>query len=225
MSFNRSRYGMAPWPCNRLVSSSTARLDTFDIRHIVGRSIAALALVFLSGGAFAASGYAHGADHCYYFDAPRGWTMDNAAGARDGVPMVFYPAGTTWQTAPVAMYTRPASSSNISPEPARIAEQVERVVQMYRSNSENIEARRVQDVRARSGSTGELWQYTGYSNGGAELVVYYPAPRTINFFVLQLPQAETADEYRPILVELAESYRAASDCRPCSSSGACTAAN
>ena len=189
------------------------------------RSVTALALLISATQALAVTGYAHGADHCYYFDTPHGWTMDSAAGARVGVPMVFYPTGTTWQSAPIAMYTRPVSSSSSRPESARIAEQVDQVVQMYRSNSENIKAVRVREVRSKSGTPGELWQYTGYGNGGAELVVYYPAPHTVNFFVLQLPQAGNTGKHLPALVELAESYRVATDCRPCSGSAACKGAN
>ena len=97
------------------------------------RTLSVFALLVASSQAFATSGYAYGADHCYYFDAPRGWTMDNKAGARDGVPMVFYPTGTTWQSAPVAIYTRPISSSRGRPDSTRIAEQVDQVVQMYRA--------------------------------------------------------------------------------------------
>jgi hypothetical protein len=139
--------------------------------------------------------------------------------------MVFYPTGTTWQSAPIAIYTRPISSSRGRPDSARIAEQVDQVVQMYRSGSEDIKAARMREVRSKSGAQGELWQYTGYSNGGAELVVYFPAPNTVNFFVMQVPQARSVGQFLPALVELAESYRAATECKPCSESSACTGAN
>ena len=188
-------------------------------------TLALLPLLVTGNQAIATTGYAHGADHCYYFDAPRGWTMDNQTGTKDGVPMVFYPTGTTWQSAPVAIYTRPISSSPGRPDPTRIAEQVDQVIQLYRSNSENVKAARVREVRSNSGAEGELWQYTGYRNGGSEFVVYYPAPNTVNFFVMQLSQAESASQFLPALVELAESYRVAAGCKPCSGASACTGPN
>jgi hypothetical protein len=66
-----------------------------------------VSLLFTSSTAVAQEGYAHGSDHCYYFEAPNGWVMDNRALASQGVPMVFYPAGKTWASANVAIYTRP----------------------------------------------------------------------------------------------------------------------
>jgi hypothetical protein len=189
------------------------------------RALAVLLLLAASNNAFAVSGYAHGTDHCYYFDAPRGWTMDNKAGAQDGVPMVFYPNGTTWQSAPVAIYTRPISSSPGRPDTTRITEQVDQVIQMYLSGSESIKAARLREVSSRSGAHGELWQYTGYSNGGAELAVYFPAAKTVNFFVMQVPRAASVGQFLPALVELAESYRVAAECKPCSGSSACTGSN
>ena len=189
------------------------------------RALIVLAQLAAGSQAFATSGYAHGTDHCYYFDAPRGWTMDNKSGAQDGVPMVFYPTGTTWKSAPVAIYTRPISSSRDRADSGRIAEQVNQVIQMYRKGSEDVKAARMREVRSKSGAQGELWQYTGYSNGGAELVVYFPAPTTVNFFAMQVPQAGNVGQFLPVLVELADSYRPASECKPCSGSSACTGAN
>lgn len=189
------------------------------------RTVAALVLLGAGAPAFAVSGYAYGEDHCYHFDAPTGWTMDNAAAAREGVPMVFYPNGTTWQSAPVAIYTRPAASSSGSGDSARITEQVNQVIKMYRSNSENVKATKVRAVRSKAGASGELWQYTGNSNGGSELAVYYPAQQTVNYFVMQVPRASTVARHLPVLLELAESYRVAARCRPCSSSNACKVEN
>jgi hypothetical protein len=189
------------------------------------RTLATLALLASTATAFAASGYAYGADHCYHFDAPSGWTMDNSAGERDGVPMVFYPIGTTWRSAPAAMYTRPTASALGRPDSVRISEQVNQVIEMYRSNSESIKAKQVRAVRSTAGAAGELRQYTGYSNGGAELVVYYPAPKTLNHFVMQVPQAAAVDQHLPALLELAESYRVATQCKPCSASTACKTEN
>ena len=182
-------------------------------------------LLAISARALAATGYVYGADHCYYFAAPRGWTMDNRAGATAGVPMVFYPSGTSWQSASEAIYTRPATSARDRPDPARIKEQVEEVMQMYRSASQNIQAKPLQAVRSKSGAMGELWRFTGYSNGGAELVTYFAAPETINFFVMQVSNAGDAESKIPAMLELSESYREATDCKPCSGAASCTIAN
>lgn len=192
---------------------------------MLSRAHAVLLLLAATSDASAITGYAHGSDHCYYFDAPVGWTMDNKAGARGGVPMVFYPTGTTWQSAPVAIYTCPVSSSPDRPDSTRIAEQVDQVIQMYLSRSERIKAARLQELRSKSGAQGEVWQYTGYGNGGAELAAYFPAVNTVNLFVMQVPRAANVGQYLPALVELAQSYRAAAECKPCAGSSACAGNN
>ena len=182
-------------------------------------------LVFLAAPAYAISGYAHGPVHCYHFDAPSGWTMDNRAGAGSGVPMVFYPSASTWQSAPIAIYTRPVASSSGRSDPARIREQVDQVIQMYRSASENVQAKRVQVVRSKSGASGELWSFTGYSNGGAELVSYFAARQTVNFFVMQIASAGEVEASASALLELAASYRESTECKPCSVASSCTVPN
>ena len=54
-----------------------------------------LAACAAMSGAYAApawdTGYAYGANHCYGFHAPAGWTQDNRLLADKGVPMVFLP--------------------------------------------------------------------------------------------------------------------------------------
>lgn len=189
--------------------------------HVLGF----LLLLINAVPAIALSGYAYGSDHCYHFDAPRGWTMDIASGVADGLPVVFYPNGAAWQSAPIAIYTRPSASAPGRSKAVRIAEQVSQVLDMYRSSSEDIKASRLRAVRSRTGAKGELWHYSGYSNGGAELVVYFPATKTVNFFVMQVAQATSADRHIPVLLELAESYRSATDCKPCSVLGACVRGN
>ena len=146
----------------------------------------ALLILFMSR-VYAQTGYAHGPDHCYRFEAPQGWTMDNQVAASQGVPMVFFPVGTTWESAPSAMYTRPVQfSTGTLTDSLRIRKLVDSAIEMYRSASENLTARRVRSIHSMSGVSGELWSFSGYSNGGAELVAYFVGRQTVNFFVMQL---------------------------------------
>ena len=110
----------------------------------VAAAVAVVTLTLVPGFAAAQSGYAYGADHCYYFEAPEGWQMDNRAAADDGVPMVFYPNGSTWQSAEVAMYTRP--SAQLQPDTDAIKAQVEDVIAMYRGASETVVAKQAERV-------------------------------------------------------------------------------
>lgn len=182
-------------------------------------ALAVIALVAAPGLAFAQSGYAHGSDHCYYFEAPGGWQLDNRAAAADGVPMVFYPVGATWQSAEVAMYTRP--SPQMRPGAEAVKAQVDDVIAMYRAASEEIAAAHAENVRTRSGAQGQLWSFSGYQNGGTELAVYFLGRETVNYFVAQIARGASVEKAKQTLLELASTYREGTDCKPCEGAASC----
>ena len=181
--------------------------------------VAAISVGLVPRLANAQSGYAHGKDHCYHFETPAGWQMDNRAAAADGVPMVFYPAGSTWQSAEVVMYTRPSAQSR--PAADAIKAQVDDVIAMYRGASEAVIAKNVDSVQAKSGARGQLWEYSGYRNGGRELAVYFRGRATVNYFVAQVPAGASVEKAKRTLLELASTYREGTDCKPCKGTVAC----
>lgn len=187
------------------------------MRHML--FAAAIYLCLAPSLANAQLGYAHGKDHCYHFETPAGWQMDNRAAAAEGVPMVFYPAGSTWQSAETVMYTRPSAKSR--PAVDAIKAQVDDVIAMYRSAAETVIAKNAGPVKAKSGATGQLWEYSGYRNGGKELAVYFRGRETVNYFVAQLPANIEADKAKLSLIELASTYREGTDCKPCLGADAC----
>lgn len=180
-----------------------------------------LAGVLLSHPVLAQEGYVHGSTHCYHFKAPAGWQLDNVSGASLGLPMVVLPLGSTWQSASVAIYTKPATVSRTRPD--AIEAQVDEVVRMYRQSGQRVVASRVERLRSSFGHDGELWQFAGYANGGRELAVYFVGPSTVNFFVAQVSSGADMEEVRRVLRSLALSYREGDDCKPCRESGACQA--
>lgn len=180
-----------------------------------------LAAVLLSHPAWAQEGYVHGSTHCYHFKAPAGWQLDNVSGASLGLPMVVLPLGSTWQSAPVAIYTQPATVSRTKPDAIRA--QVDEVVRMYRQSGQRIVASRVERLRSQSGHDGELWQFVGHANGGRELVVYFVGPHTVNYFVAQVSSGSDVEDVQRVLRNLASSYREGTDCKPCGESDACKA--
>ena len=182
-------------------------------------TLAVIALVTAPGLAFAQSGYAYGPDHCYHFEAPVGWQLDNRAAAAEGVPMVFYPLGATWQSAEVAMYTRPTPQLRLGADAVKA--QVDDVVSMYRAASEAIVAVHAETVQAESGAQGQLWLFSGYRNGGTELAVYFLGRETVNYFVAQIGRGASVEEAKQTLLELASTYREGTDCRPCEGAASC----
>ena len=187
------------------------------VRHML--VAAAIYICLAPSLANAQSGYVHGKDHCYHFETPVGWQMDNRAAAAEGVPMVFYPVGSTWQSADTVMYTRPSAKSR--PAVDAIKAQVDDVIAMYRSAAETVIAKNAGSVKAKSGAVGQLWEYAGYRNGGKELAVYFRGRETVNYFVAQLPANIEADKAKLSLIELASTYREGTDCKPCLGADAC----
>jgi hypothetical protein len=152
--------------------------------------------------------------------------MDNNYASEQGVPMVFYPRGSSWATASVAMYTRPsATEPGAASDVQRIKQQVAEVVAMYRSGGEAIVPKRIQSLTSRAGAKGELWSFVGYSNGGAEFVAYFPARQTVNYFVLQLRKGEAQAPAKEALIQLADSYREGENCKPCRETTRCSGSN
>lgn len=185
--------------------------------------VISISLLATSFTALAQTGYVHGSDHCYYFQAPQGWIMDNWTLASQGVPMVFYPADSTWTSADIAMYTRPASQMAGAVDPIRA--QVDGVVSMYRSASQRIEAKKAGAVATKTGANGELWTFKGYRDGGTELVVYFLGRQTVNYFVVQIHKDADVSEGRRVLSELASSYKESTDCAPCRGGASCISRN
>ena len=57
------------------------------------------------------NGVVYGPKAAFAIAAPNGWVLDNKSGAVDGLPCVLYPKDTTWQTSPVVMYAKIASTT------------------------------------------------------------------------------------------------------------------
>lgn len=159
------------------------------------------------------SGYVYGSNHCYAFQAPAGWKLDNRLLSAHGVPMAFVPQQPSSGHPHLLIYTRPADLTD-SPQNA-IRQQVGRVLAQYAADGIFLKAKRLRSLRAASDATGELWRLSGHPNGGNELVVYFPARHTLNFFTAQLPAGTDTATVEQVLLQLADSYRESDHCPPC----------
>lgn len=167
-----------------------------------------------------AAGYVYGPDHCYGFEVPAGWRMDNRLLARHGVGMAFLPVR-EGDLPGVLLYTRGATrAAGTSPEEA-IKNQVNDVLAMYAADGAQIRAERLRTVTARNGVHGELWRFHGYTNNGEERVVYFPTERTVNFFVAQIPDPKWTVDAETALIKLVTSYHERASCHPCQADGSC----
>jgi hypothetical protein len=180
------------------------------------RGIIFLLLLFSAHPALASEdGYVHGKDHCFYFGAPKGWTADHISGRRQGLAFVFYPENSTWAKAKIVAYVRVASKTTGLYSPK---DQVERTLKQFRTEygSPNIRAKKIGIVKTNSGATGEIYRFEGDKRGNTELVVYFNGMKTINFFVMSSRDAKVLGKSLKVLKQLAQTYREANNCKPCS---------
>ena len=180
------------------------------------RAIIVCALLMLATPSLASAedGYVYGDNHCFYFSAPSGWTADHLSGKSQCLAFVFYPATSSWSKATTVIYARVADKSKSLKEPKdQVAQTLEQFHTEY--DSLNSKAEKLGTIQARSGTVGELYKFTGDKWGNTELVAYFNARNTINFFVMTSRDAKDLESNRKALEELSKSYREANDCKPC----------
>jgi len=182
------------------------------------KTIGVLLLLFLPFVAFADEGYVHGENHCYYFNSPKGWVLDNVSGKNQGMPMVSYPKSSSWAKAITVIYSHNADFVPGAKTPQeKIKGQIDRVLEDFRTSGAgpDLQARFVRTVKSMSGAKGEIWKFSGDKWGNLELVAYFAGPHTVNFFVMSSRDPKDFERSAPALLEFASSYREANDCVPC----------
>ena len=182
------------------------------------RTIGAAFLLLMPFAVLAEEGYVHGNNHCYYFSAPSGWVLDNVSGKNQGVPMVFYPKGSSWANATTVIYSRNANFAPGTKTPQeQIKGQVNQVLEQFRASGDGpaLHVSLVNRITSKSGANGELWKFSGDKWGNLELVAYFVGHNTVNFFVMTSRDPKDFERSKPALLELAYSYREGSDCVPC----------
>lgn len=182
------------------------------------KTLLATLLLVLSYTCLAEDGYVHGDNHCYYFNTPSGWVLDNASGKKQGIPMVFYPKNSSWANATTIIYTRNADFAAGARTPQeKIKGQVSRVLEEFRASGDGpaLKASMVKTMKTKNGANGELWKFSGDRWGNSELVAYFIGSQTVNFFVMSSRDTKDFERSTPALLEIASSYREGNDCVPC----------
>lgn len=175
-------------------------------------------VLFYAVNVIADDGYVHGKDHCYYLSAPKGWVLDTISAKRQGLPMVFYPKNSSWSKATTVIYTRnDGFARGAKSDAQKIKSKVNSVLEEYRNSGDgpNIKARKVKNIKSKSGANGEVWKFTGDKWGNTEMVSYFVGASTVNFFVMTSRDQKDFERSLPAFFELSSSYREANDCVPC----------
>lgn len=164
-------------------------------------------LMLLPGSSVAAgsSGMLFGSDHAFYFTAPKGWVLDNQSGVRQGLHMVFYPAGQTWKGTPVIAYGMAVSKNQ---EVRSAEDQVRLTVDEFRSNGNNeYTAEAKGEVSIPDGRTAKIYFFHGDQWGNYEAAGYIDEKKTINFLVFNARNKADFEIYLPAFKAILASYK------------------
>jgi hypothetical protein len=148
------------------------------------------------------NGVVYGPKAAFAIAAPNGWVLDNKSGEADGLPCVLYPKDTTWQTAPVVMYAKIASTTyEDAKEFIKIA--IENMIKQRPGFTHR-------QVAAGKTNEGLQWIINEYpatqSYPRVERVAYVQMPKAVAFVVMSAENADVAVRYAVALEDVVASF-------------------
>jgi hypothetical protein len=181
-------------------------------RDIIKLTCASLLLLSIDQSVLAkqlegSSGKAYGERHSYHLTAPKGWIIDDESAREQGVPLVFYPVGSSWKNSQAVIYTRPRTiDGNIR----TIDDVVKSLVANFHQNgSPNYRGEFKQNLSLPNRRTARIYWFGGDRDGNYEAVAYIKERETINFIVLNARTKQDFLQSLPAFNTIVKSYRSA----------------
>lgn len=148
------------------------------------------------------NGVVYGPKAAFAIAAPNGWVLDNKSGAADGLPCVLYPKDTTWQTAPVVMYAKIASTTH---EDAK--EFVKVAIEHMTKQRPGFTHRQVAAGKTNEGLEWVINEYPATeSYPRMERVAYVQMPKAVAYIVMSAENANVGDRYSAALEDVVASF-------------------
>jgi hypothetical protein len=145
-----------------------------------------------------------GKDYAFEIKAPRSWVLDNDAAKDQGLNLVFYPTGTTWETSNAVIYVRVRTNGA---SVHNIADQVNDTVRNLReSGSPNVVVKRVKTLTTQDASKAEIYYFSGDKFGNFETTAYIQARGSIHFITLSARDQESFRQATPAFDAVVTSY-------------------
>ena len=153
-----------------------------------------------------AGAYVYGPGHRYHLNAAKGWTVDTAAGKSNGLGAVFYPDGSSWQDAPVVMYTR-----ILDHDGKTFAQVVDGDLNAMSRNSKTFRAIDKSPIVSLIRQTALVKDLTGEASGQLERVAYFEEKHWVVIIVLVSHSEAALKEAVPAFEQVVKSYHYVSD--------------
>lgn len=152
-------------------------------------------------------GILYGKGHVLTFCAPKGWVLDNSIWNDQGIYAVFYPAGSTFESAKdsaTIMYINVAEKNKQQPT----------VQKLMADDAEDAKQRTKEAIVARPGDPIQLADMNApvqlFAPGEFsrdEAVAYLDSPKVITMFVISSKDAKHFKSDYPAFAELVRSYK------------------
>jgi hypothetical protein len=148
-----------------------------------------------------AGGIVYGPKAAFKIDAPKGWVLDNKAGAEQGLPCVLYPKGSTWTDAKTIMYARIASTQYEDAE-AFVATAIKEMEKVHGLPKQKIESGKTGD-----GHTYFVNEYSpSKSYSQSERIAYVQLPKAVAYIVLSARDQASYRKNAGTLQEVLKSF-------------------
>jgi hypothetical protein len=145
-----------------------------------------------------------GKDYAFEIKAPRSWVLDNEAAKDQGINLVFYPTGTTWETSKAVIYVRVRTNG---PSIRNIADQVNDTLRNLReAGSPNASVKHVKTLTTQDASKAEIYYYTGDKFGNLETTAYIQARGSVHFITLSARDPDSFRQATPAFDAVVTSY-------------------
>jgi hypothetical protein len=152
------------------------------------------------------TGIVYGPKAAFKINAPKGWVVDNKAGASQGLPCVLYPAGSTWAEADAVMYAKIARTDTTDRDAfVKVA-----IAHMSKGN-EHFKHERVAEGKTSDGHAYVINDYrhgarNDATNSQFERVAYVQLPGAVAYVVFTVPSEELHKKHAGTVQEVMKAF-------------------
>ena len=144
----------------------------------------------------------YGETGSFWLKAPKDWTMDNENGKKQGLKVVFYPKGFTWNNAPVVMYV---NTTVLLPQSPTLEDTVQYDIKRHKKLSPKVKVKNGISIFKNDAKI-IVKEFSGDKFKNHEAVAYMQDHDIIVYFVLSTRNKKIFKEALPDLKALVQSY-------------------
>ncbi len=148
-------------------------------------------------------GIVYGENFAFFVKAPDGWILDNNSGVSQGLDAVFYPKGSSWDTAITVMY---ANGTDID-STENLENFIKDDIETFHKNHPGIKTVKLDSIIiGKNARVAEIIKFYGGSYINYESVAYIKEKKNVSIIVMSSRKEKQFEINYPKFVELVKSY-------------------